>query len=72
MPFVLDGVNRYAAEDNRYTASPKTVTIKRFGPSASSKKKNSILALIIAVTPNTSKEIAFDLKYRFLDLSVMA
>lgn len=65
MPPIVNGVNKYAAVDNKYTISARTVTIKRFGPSGSLKKKNSIRELIMAVTANIISEIFFDLKYRF-------
>lgn len=55
----------YAAEDKRYTASARAATIKRFGPSGSLKKKNSILEQMMAVAANMINEIFFDLKYGF-------
>ncbi len=67
-PIVLDGMNIYAAEDNRYIASAKPVTIKRLGPSGSLKKKNNILEQTMAVTAKIISEIFFDLKYRFATL----
>jgi hypothetical protein len=72
MPFVLNGPNIYAAEDKRNTASARPVTIKRFGPSRSLKKKNNILEQMIAVTANIINEIFFDLKYRFALLLLMS
>jgi hypothetical protein len=72
MPFILDGLNIYAAEDNKYTASAKPATIKRFGPSGSLKTKNSILEQMMAVAANIINEIFFDLKYRFAMLLPMA
>lgn len=71
MPFILDGLNIYAAEDKAYMANVKPATIKRFGPSGSLKKKNIILEQIMAVTANVIKEIFFDLKYRFAMLLPM-
>ena len=62
MPFILEGLNTYAARDNKYTAIAKAATIKRFGPSGSLKKKNSILEQMMAVTPSIINEIFFDLK----------
>jgi hypothetical protein len=61
----LEGLNTYAAKDKKYTAIAKAVTIKRFGPSGSLKKKNSILEQMMAVAPNSISEIFFDLKYIF-------
>jgi hypothetical protein len=46
-------------------AMAKAATIKRFGPSGSLKKKNSILEQMTAVAPNMINEILFDLKYIF-------
>jgi hypothetical protein len=61
----LEGLNTYAATDKKYTANAKAATIKRFGPSGSLKKKNSILEQMMAVTPNMINEIFFDWKYIF-------
>jgi hypothetical protein len=72
MPFILNGLNIYAAQDKKYTASARTTTIKRFGPSGSLKKKNSILEQIMAVIANIVNETSFDLKYRFAMLSPMS
>ena len=58
----MEGLNTYAAKDKRYTTIAKAVTIKRFGPSGSLKKKNSILEQMMAVTPSIINEIFFDLK----------
>jgi hypothetical protein len=71
MPFILDELNIYVAEDKKYTASAKPATIKRFGPSGSLKKKNNILEQMMAVAANTINEIFFDLKYRFAMLLAM-
>lgn len=71
MPFILNGLNRYIAEDKRYTSSAKPKTIKRFGPSGSLKKKNNILEQMMAVAANSINEILFDLKYRFAMLLPM-
>jgi hypothetical protein len=65
MPFILNGLNIYAAEDKRNTASARPATTKRLGPSGSLKKKNNILEQMMAVTANIINEILFDLKYRF-------
>jgi hypothetical protein len=61
----LEGLNIYAAKDKRYTTIAKAATIKRFGPSGSLKKKNSILEQMMAVAPSSINEIFFDLKYIF-------
>ena len=61
----MEGLNTYAAKDKKYTAIAKAATIKRFGPSGSLKKKNSILEQMMAVAPNMINEIFFDLKYIF-------
>lgn len=45
--------------------SAKPATIRRFGPSGSLKKKNSILEQMMAVAANIINEIFFDLKYGF-------
>ena len=58
----MEGLNTYAAKDKRYTTIAKAATIKRFGPSGSLKKKNSILEQMMAVTPSIINEIFFDLK----------
>ncbi|HEY4324985.1 MAG TPA: hypothetical protein VGN20_13400 [Mucilaginibacter sp.] len=65
MPFILDGPNIYAAREKKYMASAMPITINRFGPSGSSKKKNSILEQMMAVTANIINETFFDLKYGF-------
>jgi hypothetical protein len=62
-------MNTYAAKDKKYIAIAKAATIKRFGPSGSLKKKNSILEQMMAAAPNISNEIFFDLKYIFAVLS---
>ena len=72
MPFILDGLNIYNAEDKKYTASAKPPTINRFGPSGSLKKTNSILEQMMAVAANIINEIFFDLKYRFAVLLPMS
>ena len=59
----MEGLNTYAAKDKKYTAIARAATIKRFGPSGSLKKKNSILEQMMAVAPNISNEIFFDWKY---------
>jgi hypothetical protein len=72
MPFIFDGLNIYAAIDKKYTVRAKPATIKRFGPSGSLKKKNSILEQMMAVAANIINEIFFDLKYRFAMLLPMS
>jgi len=59
----LEGLYRYAARDKKYMIIAKAVTIKRFGPSGSLKKKNRILEQMMAVTPNSISELFFDLKF---------
>jgi hypothetical protein len=71
MPFILDGLNIYAAEDKKYTVSARAATIKRFGPPGSLKKKNSILEQMMAVAAKIINEIFFDLKYGFVMLLPM-
>ena len=71
MPFILNGLKIYAAEDKKNTARAKPATIKRFGPSGSLKKKNNILEQMMAVAANIINEIFFDLKYRFAMLLAM-
>jgi len=72
MPFNLDGPKIYTAADKKNIASARHVTIKRFGPSGSLKKKNSILEQMMAVAANIINEIFFDLKYRFGTLLPMS
>jgi hypothetical protein len=60
------------AEDKKNTAIARPITIKRFGPSGSLKKKNSNLEQMMAVAPNITKEIFFDLKYIFAGFSFLA
>ncbi len=72
MPFILNGLNIYAAEDKINTVSARAATINRFGPSGSLKKKNNILEQTIAVAANIINEICFDLKYRFAMLLTMS
>ncbi len=71
-PFILKGLNIYTAKDKKYTASARPTTTKRFGPSGSLKKKNSILEQMMAVAANIITEIFFDLKYIFTVLSLMS
>ena len=68
----MEGLNTYAAKDKRYMAIAKAVTIKRFGPSGSLKKKNSILEQMMAVAPNMINEIFFDRKYIFAILLLVS
>ena len=68
MPFILDGLKIYTAADKKNIASARHVTIKRFGPSGSLKRKNSSLEQMIAVTANIINETCFDLKYKFVVL----
>jgi hypothetical protein len=72
MPIILNGPNRYAAVDKRYTTSARTVTIKRFGPSESLKNTNNILEQVTAVTAKIINEVLFDLKYKFPVLMLMS
>ena len=65
MPSIFEGLNTYAAKDKKNTAIAKPETIKRFGPSGSLKKKNSILEQMMAVAPKITNEIFFDLKFIF-------
>jgi hypothetical protein len=58
-------LNKYIARDKKYMITAITVTIRRFGPSGSSKDNSIILEHIIDVMPKISDEIFFDLKYIF-------
>ena len=58
-----EGLNEYIPKDKKYMIIANTVTIKRFGPSGSSKKKNIVLEHMIDVMPKIINEIFFDLKY---------
>jgi hypothetical protein len=62
IPFIGYGMNKYATTDKQYIISANPVTIIRFGPSVSLKKKNSILEQMMAVTASAVNEIFFDLK----------
>ena len=53
----------YAARDRRYTTAAATVTMSKFGPSGSLKKKNMTLENTRDVVPNIINEVFFDLKY---------
>ena len=48
--------NTYAVRDTRYITAAVTITISKFGPSGSLKKKNSVLENTIAVIPKMSNE----------------
>ena len=61
----MEGLKTYAAKDKRYMTIARAVTIRRFGPSGSLKKKKRILEQMMAVTANISNEIFFDLKFIF-------
>ena len=57
---VVAGRNRHTMNDAPYRTSASTVTMRRFGPSGSWKKKNNALEHTSAVTTKTSKGIRFD------------
>lgn len=56
-------LNTYIINDRKYKIAAITVTTRRFGPSGSSKKANITLEHTIAVMPEMSREVHFDLKY---------
>ena len=62
---VADRPNIYVAKDRKYTTTADTVTMSRFGPSGSLKKKNIALEQTIAVTNKMRNEVFFDLKCIF-------
>jgi len=61
MPFILNGLNVYIAQDMKNTMSAKPMITTRLGPSGSLIKKNSILEQMMAVAANIAREIFFDL-----------
>lgn len=62
-PVVEDFSMFIITKDEKYIIPAATVTIKRFGPSGSSKKKNIVLEHMIDVRTNIIMEAFFDLKY---------
>ncbi|WP_413667154.1 hypothetical protein ACEN9X_21865 [Mucilaginibacter sp. Mucisp86] len=67
-PFIFNGPNIYAVQDNKYTTTAAAATIKGFGPSGSLKKKNSSLEQTIAATAKITNEVFLVLKYKFVML----
>lgn len=58
-------LDKYSAKDKKYRIAAITVTMSKFGPSGSLKKKNINLEHARAVIPKINNEIFFDLKYMF-------
>lgn len=69
MPFILIGLNVYAADDKKYSPNARPATINRLGPSGSLKRRKSILEQMMAVAAKITSEVLFDLKYKFAMLS---
>ena len=61
-----DGRNKYTVKDKKYRTSANTVTMSKFGPSGSLKKKNIALEHTRAVMAKIINEVFFDLKYMFV------
>lgn len=57
---VVAGMNLHAMNDAQYRISASTVTMRRFGPSGSLKKKNNALEHTSAVTTKRSSDARFD------------
>jgi hypothetical protein len=62
-------LSKYVAKDKKYTNAANTVTIRRFGPSGSSKDTSIVLEHTMAVIAKISSEIFFDMKYIVVSLS---
>ncbi len=58
---LAEEVNAYAANERRYTNAAVTMTMSKFGPSGSLKKKNSALEHTRDVIPRSSNEVLFEL-----------
>lgn len=63
---VNENLHTYVIRDKKYMTDAITVTIRRFGPSGSSKNTNIALEHMRAVIPKISNEIFFDVKYMTL------
>ena len=61
-------IKRIAKEDRKYITNASAVTIKRFGPSGSFIKKNTILENTRDVMARINREIFFDMGYIFLSI----
>ena len=57
---VTAGVNLHAMNDALKSISASTVTMRRFGPSGSWKKKNNVLEHTSAVITRRSNDVFFD------------
>ncbi|HCC06366.1 TPA: hypothetical protein DEP94_03355 [Candidatus Nomurabacteria bacterium] len=57
------GLNEYILKDKKYMTTAITVTIRRFGPSGSSKKKNIAREERRDVMNKIMRDVFFDLKY---------
>jgi hypothetical protein len=61
--FIIEELSkRITAKDKKYMTIAIATTIRRFGPSGSLKKKNSVLENKRDVIPRISNEIFFNLK----------
>jgi ribosomal protein S3AE len=56
-------VSKKTTKDKKYTIVAITVTIRRFGPSGSSKKKNIVREQMREVIARINNEIFFDVRY---------
>lgn len=56
-------LDKYAVKDKKYSIAAVTITIRRFGPSGSLKKKNIVLENRIDVIHKIINEAFFDGKY---------
>ena len=61
-PCFVEGWYTYTARDKTYMITAIPITISKFGPSGSLKKKNISLEHAIDVIPKISNEIFFELK----------
>ena len=59
---LIEGPNKYPSKDKTYTVTANTVTMSKFGPSGSLRNEKNALEHTIAVIPNISNEVFFDLK----------
>ena len=63
---VFESWKKYANRDKKYTTTAIPITMSRFGPSGSLKKKNISLEHTMAVIPKIINEVFFDVKYIFV------
>src|SRR5262245_47342096 len=59
---VVVGMNLHTMKDTLYRISASTVTMRRFGPSGSWKRKNNVLEHTSAVIPRSSNDVFFAVK----------